>query len=203
MGMFKVIIKKTVPFQGRNEEFSNVYLLSTGSFEGFNDANAIDSIADLEKKVYGSPVLFTRGESYGINPVTGDVPRFGKALEGNGQVNGAAPYVECAVLVKFELPRKNNLIGIGRRRLLKKWLHVARMTATDIEANAETGAVPLGSVFATAIRTKYSEPMRNQEHGGGKLAAPNGDLPLSSEIHPFLEHHQFHAGKKHRHGLLS
>jgi hypothetical protein len=198
--MFKVIIKKRIAFQGRLEEFSNVYVLSTGIAETFGDEAAIDSIVALEKTVHAGPVTFFKGETYGINPVTGDVPRFGKDLSGGGSMAaGAQIYNEAAILVTFELPRKGGLIGIGRRRMLRKWLHTGYLpVGAASESNA--GAVDLGATAKGVILNNYANPLRTAEHGGGKIAAPNGDLPTASAVRPYLEHHQFHAGKKHKHG---
>ncbi len=196
MGKFRVIITKSQTFQGKVEEFSNVYVLDTGTFEGFDDEAAINSIVGLEKAVHSTEVTFVRGESYGINPVTGDNPRFGKPLSGAGTMAaGARIYVECAILVKFELPRKGGLIGIGRRRMLRKWIKPGYLP-TNAASDSNSGKVAMGSGAQEFFRTSYAEPLRNNSHGGGSLAAENGDRPSGSAVHPFVEHRQYRAGKK-------
>lgn len=202
MGNFKIIITKEVDFQGRKEQFSNVYTLSTGVAEAFDDGAAIDSIVELERAVHTQFVRFVRAESYGVNPVTGDNPRFGKDLA----VVGTMPYsqmtyYECAVLVQFELPRSGGLIGIGRKRRLKKWLHSGALGGAETTEQVR-GSAALSVAQKARFMDSYATPLMNQEHGGGRLAALNGDLPSSAAVHDYLEHRQFHQGKKRSTNLI-
>ncbi len=196
MGMFRVVVKKEIPFQGRSEQFSNVYVLNTGVFEGFDDNAAIDGLVAIERAVHAPQVRFVRGESYGINPVTGDNPRFGKDLDVRGTGGGGDPmYHEAAILVKMELPRAGGLVGIGRRRMLRKWLHIGSGPVA-LDANQRAGQDPIGQNVIDLFDARYAEPLFSREFGGGRISAPNGDRPTSRSIHPWVEHHQFHAGKK-------
>jgi hypothetical protein len=203
VGRFRVIITKASQFQGRLEQWSNVYILDTGTFETFEDEAAINSIVALEKTVHGGNVQFVKGETYGINPVTGDNPRFGKPLSGNGTMgSGPQIYKETAVLVKFELPRAGGLTGIGRRRMLRKWLHCGYLP-TAASTGMAYGDEPLGSTTKTAFLNNYANPLRNGNHGNGQLSAPNGDKPTAAAVHDYLEHRQFHAGRKKKKGILT
>ncbi len=197
MGSFRITTTKFTTFQGKTEEFSNVYVLDTGTLEAFDDEAAIDGIIALEKKVFSSNTGFRRATSYGINPIRGDVPRYGKELAGNGLVSvqlAANFYPECAILVKFELPRPGGQVGIGKRRMLRKWLHTGTLPGSAEEAEGKAAAL---SVQTRAFYTReYAEPLRTGSFGGGSLSAPNGDKPISTSTHPYLEHRQFHAGKK-------
>lgn len=196
MAEFQVVVLKSIPFQGVEEEYSNVYTLTTDFGEQFADEAAIDSIVGLERGVHATTVRFLSAVSY--EGVGGNLtPRFRKFIDLPGQQSPTTNmYHECAVLCTIELPR-SGLFGLGRRRFLRKWLHTGcgNIGANSMGGNGQTGSGIMSSAYTTAMLNTYWTPMVTAEHGGGLLSATNGDRPISlanARISPYLEHRQFH-----------
>jgi hypothetical protein len=191
------IYKKT-DFQGRSEEWANVYLYDTTASTDTALSSIIDGIVAAEKAVHSSLVTFTRAAVYTTSGLNG-VTDFGsmiyeKSLAGAGTViPSGGVYKECAFLVKWPLPRKTGLFGAGKHRSLKKWVHACSTLnagAVGIEGNAPiaAAAITLLSNYAAAV---------SQASDGSQLVAPDGTGTVQGvEIHPYLEHRQFPRGRK-------
>lgn len=195
MAVFSVVTLKEVSFQGRQEQFSNAYHLTTSTGEEFDDQAAINSIVSLERAVHATAVRFVSAVSYDVSLTNNLTPRRREFLEVQGQ--GAPPdgtYRECAALCRVELPR-GGVFNLGRRRFLSKWLHLCTSTVGGVAAGDGTRSGEALAAFDAPLLSTYWEPMVTQEHGGGLLCAPNGDLPLEGAqpfIGDYLEHRQFH-----------
>ncbi len=200
MGIWRVTVEKRHAFQQpEGVEFSNVYTLSTAAGVELNGANAISSIVTLEKAVHGNAVSFDRATVYLKRALTGYDPFYGEDLSGTGQIvsgGGATDvYAECAILCQFELPRTGGLIGVGRSRRLSKWLHVASLMGSPT-AGMITGRAALSTAIQAQYATSYGTPLRTNTHGGGLLCNEDGDRPIDFSVQPYVEHRQFHAGRK-------
>lgn len=191
-------IEKSTSFQGHSEVWSNVYLYETGAdTAGAHDA-IINAIVAAEKTVHGANVSFLGARVYTIKGLNGptDVGHMEhiRNLSGNGTPSATnVIYKECAVLVKWPLPRKTNLAGllIGRQRSLKKWLHVctAFHWGPGTAAAGETpGDKTAFLTYGNAVMTPVA---------GTQLVAPDGTVATSNpQVQDFMEHRQFPRGRK-------
>jgi hypothetical protein len=196
---FVAVEKEHPSFQGKTERWSNVYCyemptVSIAAHEAIQQA-----VLDAEKNVHATDVKFVRTRVF-----TTDATEFGPGggtmysiVERNtfGTLpTSLRPYLECAVLLKWPLPRKTLLGGgLGRQRSLKKWIHPC--SGGFMNASELAGFSPLSqsakdhyATFAAAVRTPT----------GGSLVSPSDGAEPSSPVivHPYIEHRQFPRGRK-------
>lgn len=197
MGQVHVSVLKETQFQGRAEQFSNVYRYEIGDVTPEKCEALIAPVVAAERALFGSAVTFRQARVYTTNsgfPITVGQTFAIQDLSGTGSGGGTGyMYKECAVLVQWPLPRRVSVGGgIGRTRRLSKWLHTCAGASLNI-AEA-TGESPLTSAqkapyvtYAAAVRTV----------NGHSLVAPDGDVTTAAaEIQPYLEHRQFPPGRK-------
>jgi len=193
-----IAIEKSSSFQGHSETWSNVYLYETGADSATAYNAIIDAVVTAEKSVHGNNVSYQLARVYTTKGLNG-VEDLGhmlhiRNLSGTGANSSTnVLYKECAVLVKWPLPRKTNLAGllVGRQRSLKKWLHVCTMFNIGTGASA-AGEAPIDKsaflVYGNAVMTPT---------GGTQLCAPDGTIATANpQVQDFLEHRQFPRGRK-------
>lgn len=192
-----VTITKEVDWQGGVEEFSNVYHLDEVGSTAADGNAAVDSLVAIERAVHGTDVRFKEAKVYRFGGLAGTEGIYRETLTGTGALNTLERcYRECAVLVKFELPRSGTF-GFGRFRQLMKWLHVAQLPGV-IDGQFKNGIAVMNAGAVTFYRDSYATPLMTQPHGPGRLSNAAGVRPTALAIHPYLEHRQFHQGKKER-----
>lgn len=201
MSLRFVAIEKEMTFQGRTERWSNVYCFDTNAADETAYAALVTGVVNAEKPVHASNVSFKKGRVYttsGLNGITDPGNMYyvtDLTAVGTGVNSGSgAMYRECAVLVKWPLPRKVGLLGsLGRQRSLKKWIHPGAglsLTTNEIEGTAalsSTAKAPFVT-YASAVQVPVS---------GSQIVSPDGTLPnAAAQIHNYLEHRQFPRGRK-------
>ena len=191
MAKTRVTIVKSVGFQGRVEEFQNVYNLDGPEPTPDDGTGLINALVAIEKPLHAGEIKFVRGycsyDDSGLlqKPTYRSIQQ--KLLEGGGtSIKQGFIYKECAVLLQLR---------IGVRHIIPKWYHC--------------WAVENGDQFGVSLLTTgTTEPF--QAAGNQLLAAintnwyiatPDNDRPVQARVYPYLEHRQFHAGKK-RTGIL-
>lgn len=201
MALRFVAIEKEAAFQGRTERWSNVYCYETTADSPTAYQTLINAVVAAEQPVHGSTVSFKRARVFttsGLNGVldTGNM-YFVAELTGAGSMTDAGTvsvYRECAVLLKWPLPRKVGLLGqLGRQRSLKKWIHT--FAAGPLSAAAANGISQITGGLATPFNT-YANSVQNPV-AGSSLVSPDGTAPNGTPVvHPWLEHRQFPRGRK-------
>jgi hypothetical protein len=196
--------EKSTSFQGHSELWTNVYLYETGADTASAYNNIIDAIVNAEKTVHGNNVNFLTARVFttkGLNGVedTGHMLHI-RNLSGTGDNSSTnVIYKECAVLVKWPLPRKSNLAGllVGRQRSLKKWLHVCTAYHTG-PGSAAAGETPINKTAFLTYGNAVMTPV-----AGTQLIAPDGTVATANpQVQDFMEHRQFPRGRKEKHGIL-
>jgi hypothetical protein len=191
MARFKVAITKAVSFQGQDQEFANVYCYETGIVNPNFDSLA-DAIVAAEKGLFANTVSFRKAQIWDVG-VPPNIMRLTKTLTGTGNAAGGGMYRECALLVKWPLPR-STAGASSRQRSLKKYLHTAGTTGGG---GAENGATALGAISSIAGLQGYINAVNNPLNGEATLISPSGAVPNGPAVlHPYLEHRQFPRGRK-------
>lgn len=198
----KIVTRKLVDFQGRDEEFSNTYYFGDGS-AGLSPSEAdataiINAVIEAEKTVFGNAVRFLGGAAYkvGIADAPGDTDAISVvelAASGNngGVVASTTMYRECAVDLKFLL---------GGRRYLRSLLHLCASHGYGVTG----GGTPTGVAALSTELKAFAERMLNGPWPAGyQRIAPNGDRPTVVQYNPFMEHRQFHRYRRRNAGILS
>lgn len=191
-------ITKACFFQGKTEEFSNVYCLESG-VDISDDWRAVaEKIANLEKSIMHEGARWVRYTVWNATGSKNDrIIIDAGDLDGTGTLPDPGVYRECAVLVTWSLPRSPVL---KRYRRMSKWIHCIGGGPANIDS-APRGDIQLPQAFRDSIITKYAEPMRDLS----SLPAPfntvefrnvDGTSPGAPAVHPWIEHRQFHEGKK-------
>ena len=80
MAVGQIVIVKSTAWQGRSEDFSNVYNLHELAATAEAGEAAIDSIVALERAVHGSNVTFKEARAYVFRGLAGYEGTFRKAL---------------------------------------------------------------------------------------------------------------------------
>lgn len=189
----KVSITKDTQFQGRTEEFSNVYCYEDVANTEADLEQLVNAVVTAEKRVHGNNVRFLRAQVWDVG-LAPNLMRFTKNLTGTGDLGASGSYYkECAILVKWPLARR---AGLRRtiHRSLRKWIHAcATVNGIDTSGLNPVGAIAAGTPLANYI-SEATQPI-----AGIRLCAPNGDLPTGAAVvHPYLEHRQFPKGRKER-----
>lgn len=195
-----VSVEKEMSFQGRTERWSNVYCMEMSDVSVSAHEAIQDALVAAERPVHGPDVKFIRTRVYttkGLNGI-GDSGDMYSVMERNVQGTGSGgtfiPYRECAVLVKWPLPRKTKIGGgLGRQRSLKKWIR--GVAGTGIGVDQASGVNPLQSATTTIFQT-YAAAVEGAANSD--LVSPDDGATKSDavRIHPYLEHRQFPRGRK-------
>lgn len=200
MSLMFVAIEKEASFQGRTERWSNVYCYeSSASTESAYQA-LITGVLNAERPVHANTVSFKLARIYtteGLNGLTDPGSMLAAAelsVVGTGVNSGTGQcYRECAVLVKWPLPRKQFTFSVGRQRSLKKWIHMCgtlALSSANMEGTSQivgTALTPFAT-YASAVRVPAS---------GSLLSSPDGTPSTDNAIvHPWVEHRQFPRGRK-------
>lgn len=203
MAEYAIQIVKRMPFQGAGEEFSNVWTFGTGLSESLDDEANIDFLVAAERAVHSNQVTFVRASSYGIGgPDAGNVMREIKDLSGVGTMAGSTDlYRECANMISFDLPRS---LLLRRRRIARKWFHSGSPfpagTASAQQLAAGVAAYPAAT--QSFINGWWTGTLNGGALPGGGQLGSNGDAWGVPTVYPYVEHRQFHRGRKRGGGLL-
>ena len=186
----KVAVTKSTDFQGRTEEFSNVYTFDAPTLDEPALTALADAVVALEKPLHSNRVNFVRAQVWD----TGVLPnymRVSKQLQGAGSAAGVAIYPECAWRVYWPLPRK---FGVFRtvHRQLQKYLHSTCVQfGGDTEGRSKT-VQPSAPSAAFNYLNNMLQPIPDHY-----LISPDGTRPTGPGlVAPYLEHRQFPRGRK-------
>jgi hypothetical protein len=191
-------ITKRADFQGRTEEWSNVYCYDTAASSGAQFQAIIDDLVTAEKAVHSTQVTYVRAMVYTTQGLNGILDLGAKyyetTLSGAGTATAGVLYRECAFLVKWPMDPTTDIFGRSYHRALKKWLH----SCTDLGGGAAiqqgNGAI---AAPATTILNTYANAVITAVDGSALVAPGTGDGPTGGHvIHPYLEHRQFPRGRK-------
>ncbi len=193
MPQAQISITKQGPWQGGFEKFSNVYTVTSASLTSAKLRTTAQKILDIEQNVHAENVEFLEMRAYEFQGTPQENTTF--FIEEGEFANGERPpspglYAETALLVKFPLGRAP---VTNRKRQLMKWLHLYNLPGTVFGDAMESGTVRLNLSVFDYMRTNYILPLLGMP-GDVFLSAPNGDIPGDGQVHPFLEHRQFHKG---------
>lgn len=191
MARYKVSVTKGMMFQGKDQEWSNVYCYEVGLVNPDFDALA-DAIVAAERPVHGSQVSFRKVQVWDVG-LPPNLMRVSKPLSGTGSATNNDQYIECAHLVKWPLPRSTAGLS-SRQRSLKKYLHSNSLafgsgpwTGNTIFANPAAGSA--GRTYINAVTAPAGLD--------AQLVSPSGAEPDGPAVlHPYLEHRQFPRGRK-------
>lgn len=192
----KVVTRKLTSFQGRDEEFSNVYYFGNGPAGGQIDYKAlINAVITAERPIFGHNVRFLGGSALGLNAFNQPDDDVGSdsvelPVGTAGTASTGAMYKECAIDIRWML---------GGRRVLRSLLHTCAPHGFDPDGVAKS-AVETNTAMAP-LRT-FAAAMNNGDFAGCTRMAPNGDRPQGYLINPYLEHRQFHRYRRRKGGLL-
>lgn len=191
-------ITKAVFFQGKLDEFSNVYEFTgvTDSADAFKALS--EAVVGAERGIHSSDVQFKRVRIWGDEGLGVTTMQYSADLLGVGSIAASSTfYRECALMVRWPLehrivPTSFPSPGFKRAsRYLRKYLHLAapHSYSTAGDGNGTDGnAVPLLKDYADRVVAPVA---------GVKLCAPNGDLPTAGPTWSrYLEHRQFPRGRK-------
>jgi hypothetical protein len=186
---FAAAITKTIPWRGKEQEFSNVYHYRTGTGEAFNDIAVINNLTTLEKGIYPTNVKFLHGRTWG--PTEGllsqNVMREVVQLTGTGSQTPVSPfYPELAIMVYWPLGRYGSR---NRPQFLRKWLHLMSTQNLPMDGSRYTGT--FGSALNSYVSgVKVINPLGTE--GPYELTTPKGEhLPTGDGVvYPYLEHRQ-------------
>ncbi len=192
MPLYKVAVEKSIPFQGKEEYFSNVYTFDVTSGDSLFELETLaDRIVDIEVPLFVTSVTFrhVRLWSAGIGPnymwVSKAIPQ-----PRTGTRAGELVYRECALLISWPLPRRQGLRRTIRRDL-RKWLHTGTHHGHSVAGHGTPQTIN-GLAGVPAYVNDIKEPV-----AGAFLCAPNGDRPTGPAVAaPYLEHRQFPRGRK-------
>ena len=195
-------IEKETSFQGRTERWANVYCYDTpASTDTAYDA-IIDGLVAAEKPVHAPSVSFKQARVYttnGLNvPLAPGTMYRVRDLTGVGtgvEYSSSVVYKECAVRIKWPLPRKSGLLGgVGPPRALAKWIHpcgsvlLSTATAQGISKMQPTEVNHYAAYAAAVSEAVDGSPLVSPSDG-----TPNSAAPV---VGPYLEHRQFPKGRK-------
>lgn len=192
MADVRVAVTKSLPFQGRTEEFSNVYHYKNVVLEQALLDSLANAVVNAERLVHDVGVTFKHVRVWDA----GNPPNhmhISKPLTGTGSASNANVnvYRETALLFRWPLPSRQGLTRTIRRSL-RKYIHTASLpTGMGPAGQDPGGTITTGDRF-DQYRNIIKEPT-----AGVLLCAPNGDEPTAPmNISPYLEHRQFPRGRK-------
>lgn len=182
MALHAVAITKRGPWQGKQEEFDNIYYFEGPSFQ-LGDANyerLVKQVSDLERPLHSGEVEFISGRVWSSGGSIVENETLGLYdLDGFGTAIGGAMFGESAIMVEWECSRPNVL---GRKVYLRKFI---RGFAT---ANAQTAQVYLGRVLlpdsAIPPYKAYADGVQQITTAQGviwALCSPTGRFPRSND----------------------
>jgi hypothetical protein len=190
-------ITKSTEFQGRLDEFSNVY-----RFTGVTSSPApLQALADkmvaLERPIFSNQVNFKRVRIWEDNNLVANTMLITQDLTDVGGAPAGNMYKECAIMLRYPLPFRtavtSDLNNSVKRvsRYLRKYLHTCAAQGYSDPGNGSGYTPPVPSALQT-YATAIVEPL-----AGVQLCAPNGDTPTGPhKFHPYVEHRQFPRGRK-------
>lgn len=194
MSGIMVTTLKSMPFQGNEEVWSNVYFFGDGGGFGATTDGEAEQVIDFciaqERSIHANHIKFLGGSARQLNafhkPVSGEA-LFSKELTpgtvGTAGTATSGMYRECAVMVRWLL---------GGRRYLRSFYHTCLSHGYDLEGDTAITGNP-GTQLIT-----FAEAMLNTVTAGYRRRSPSGEAPSAVGYHKYLEHRQFHKGPKHR-----
>lgn len=192
MARVKLAITKSTPFQGKAEEFSNVYTYEDVDIDSETAKNAlVTEVVNAEKAIHASDVTFVRAQMWDV----GTPPNYmqlSKTLTGVGSMTPTAQmYRECAILCVWPLPRAIRITRAFRRDL-RKYVH------TNVAHHYElsgSGSLPYGGRASTALNA-YMDKVAAPVAGVAMVAPDGAGVTGPGQTHGWLQHRQFPRGRK-------
>lgn len=189
----KMTITKSTMFRGRQEEFSNVYTIHGLDKDSQSAMDALITAAvAAEKAIHATSVNFLRAQIFSYGSAGPNFMYESKSLSGAGSATAlSSQYKECAVMMRAKMARSFSLTR-SNQPYLRKYLHTCSGTniSDSSGASAPAWTTPPGN---------YGTYANFLENPGSGLSLTNdaGDEPIGSwEFCTFLEHRQFHKGRK-------
>lgn len=187
-----ISITKSTPFQGKVEEFSNVYCYEIPDTTEARLESMITKIVSAEKAVHANDVTFVRAQAWDVGTPP-NLMRASETLSGTGSQTAQTTFFkECAYLIQWPLPRSLGLLR-STHRSLKKWLHTCRgFGAGDLKGTTQYGSFGVGDPLFT-----YAQLVSQMATDDAVLVSPSGAVPNGPPtIYPYLAHRQFPRGRK-------
>lgn len=198
---FAVAITKRAMFQGREEEFSNVYQYGGASPTDAEASALIDFLVAEERGVHAAAVTFVLGFVYEIGGTPAEnLPILRKDLSGTGDLPTLHPiYRECAVMVFARSSRPSSL---GRPVYFRKWLHACALPNSSDGTAAVAGNGAISSATQSLFTAYMSAVMTPTVNGIEYVmqATNGGTAQTPPTCFPYLEHRQFPQGRKETNG---
>jgi hypothetical protein len=189
MAVFAVSITKTIPWRGKETEFSNVYHYVTDPLEVFPDNEVIDKLVAAEKAISTGAVKFVKAHTWGPTEQGQQASKMRevRALTGIGTSGSAITfYSELAVMIYWPLGRYGSK---NRPQYLRKWLHLGRAAGLPADGSRSTQATPADiQSYIDSVRTVI---VPSKAAGFGICNWRGDHEPKGPGImYPFLEHRQ-------------
>jgi len=190
-------ITKSVDFQGKIDEFSNVYRFKGAIGTESGVGPLVDAMVDIERPIFSNQVAFKRARVWEDNALAPNTMLLTKDLLGQGGASSSAMYKELAIMLRYPLPFRiavtTDTTNVVKRvsRYLRKYLHTDQLHGYPATGSG-AAVVPLAAGSLTVYSQKILEPIP-----GVLLCAPNGDVPTGpAKFSGWLEHRQFPRGRK-------
>lgn len=198
MARVKVQITKRASFQGKSNEWSNVYTYEVNSTSEGDMAALVSVVKNNEQTIHGSDVEFVRAAVWSLGWVSNTmIYTITWTNTWGSQIANQNMYQECAVLVQWPLPRSVSG-GKSRYRALKKWYHTNHSHGYTLNGRQARGAFEISEPLPAAMVTLTSPGI-----AGAKLCNDGGETPTQAfQLGQYLEHRQFPRGRKEYTGVL-
>jgi hypothetical protein len=194
---FGIAVTKSVTWRGAMEEFANVWHYDYVGGALANHEAVADRIVSKEKDIFGSNITFRSVRVWG--PTNGNaaenITHLIKDISGVGLVTGGGtiPF-ELAVVGSWYLGRNP---ATGRKRFLRKYLHVGRVSGISSGGGPAMGNDALGAPVTDVFKAWFNS-LKTLEGlalpSAPDICAPNGDhLPVATDaaVLPHLHVRQF------------
>jgi hypothetical protein len=179
----KVIIKKTLPYQGGTRTFSNDYHANGGVPADNSHWDALfDAIVAAEKLIYQSGITITEAVGY---TGAGTIATHSKAYTtaGTASLTGANPPGDVAALLRFATAARTSK---GHPIYLFNYFHGAVIqSGADFEL-LSTAQKTLIETYGTAWLTGFSDGTNTYVRAG-----PRGANATARTVHQFVTHRDF------------
>jgi hypothetical protein len=188
----KLVITKSLNFEGKQEEFSNVYVIDGIDNDNETSMNAlIDAAATAEKTAHSSNVLFVRGQIYSFGSTGPNFMYASRNLSGYGSATPSSTmFAECVIEMRAPLPRSYGLYR-SVKPFLRKFLHTNSAHSADLSGTATPSWVAPPSTLSTYVAF-LNNPGSGYTLKSESEAVPNGAWQYRNAVN----HRQFRRGRK-------
>lgn len=189
----KLAITKSTLWRGRQEEFSNIYTIHGLDKDSATARTAlINAAVAAEKACHASMVSFIRAQIYSYGDFGPNFMYESTSLSGTGTPAVAGNiYKECATMLRAKMERSFSMTR-SNQPYLRKYLHLCWLNGP---ADTQGVSAPTWKAPTQELLTYVN--FLNNPGAGLHLGNDAGDEPVGDwEVCNFLEHRQFHRGRK-------